>query len=490
MNTHISMKRALLVTGSSLFLAMTASLPAAAQADNTPSTAQETQQKTTETKPSSSPNKQDKKNEKFLDIKAVKSPEGLTAWLVEDHSVPVIALQFSFRNAGAKTDPKNKQGLARLASNTMDEGAGDIGSLDFQKRLRDLSITLRFNVGRDHFGGVLKTLTKNKNEAFDLLELALTEPRFDEEPVNRMRASNISRIKNSMSNPQWIAARIKNHVIFEGHPYAMNSGGTLSTLENITPQDLHNFHQGLGKNQLVIAAAGDITPQELSVLLDDLFGDLPVVKTSETKTISLKNTGKTYLYKKDIPQTIISMSQEGIDRTDDDYYPAQMMNFILGESGFGSRLMEEIREKRGLTYGVYSYYSDYEEADVLNVSTSTANENVSEMTGLIKDEWKKIQEKPVSENELADAKSYLIGSMPLSLTSTDSIASILLSLQMDNLPLDYLDHHKDRMNAITAQDIQKTAQRLLDAQKLTTIMVGDPKNIDNPIIVDKLPNVE
>ncbi len=428
--------------------------------------------------------------EKVLDIQAVESATGIHAWLVEDHSVPVIAIQFSFKNAGAKNDPINKQGLAQLASNTMDEGAGEIESLAFQKLLQDNSISLRFTSSRDHFGGQLKTLTRNKDKAFDLLKLALIQPRFDPEPLERMRASNKSRIKSSITDPTWMNARIENDRIFEGHPYALNSGGTLSSLDNITTEDLHNFHKKLGKNQLIIGVAGDISAEELKSVLDNIFSILPDVNSKDFEKFELKNVGKTYLYKQDIPQTVIRISQKGVNRKDDDYHAAKVMNFILGESGFGSRLMEEIREKRGLTYGIFSYFKEYEETDVLHVVTSTVNPSVLEMLSLIHEEWDKIKKEPVSEIELKNAKSYLIGSLPLSFTSTDSIAAILLSMQLDDLPIDYLDQRKNKIQHVTAEQIQNAAKRVLDKNKFTTILVGNPDGIEDAEIVETLPNVE
>lgn len=435
---------------------------------------------------------QDGAKSKFLDIQEVTSKGGIKAWLVEDHSLPIITMGYSFRGAGAKNEPANKQGLAQLASNTMDEGAGDIKSQEFQKALKDNSITLTFNAGRDHFGGALKTLTQNKDKAFDLLTLALTKPRFDLEPVKRMCSSNQSRLKTSLSNPNWLAARIKNDRIYEGHAYAMNSGGTLSSLESITPDDLRGFHKTLGKNQLVISVAGDISAAELQQTLDDVFGSMPVVETPEPIKTPTTNGGEIYLYKQNIPQTIIEITQPGVSRQDKDFYSAYLMNFILGQSGFGSRLMEEIREKRGLTYGVYSYFRQYEEADTLHVSTSTANKNVAEMLSLIHKEWNKMKEAPVTSKELSEAKSYLIGSLPLSLTSTGSIAGVMLSLQLDNLPIDYLDKRANEINAVEADDIHDIAKRILNTGKMTTIMVGNPESfIDNDInIVSELPNVE
>lgn len=441
---------------------------------------------------------QDGTKDRFLDIQEIRTKSGITAWLVEDHSLPIIAMDYSFQGAGAKNDPEGKQGLAQLASNTMDEGAGDLDAQSFQEMLQNHSVSLSFHSGRDHFGGSLKTLREHKNIAFDLLKLALTQPRFDEEAVDRMRLANQTRIRSSVSNPRWIAARITNDRLFEGHPYARNSGGTLSSLDAITTDDLRAFHKGLGKNQLVIGVAGDITAKELEQHLNSVFGSLPVVKRKKTDLKALSNLGESYVYKKNIPQTVISVSQPGISRQDEDFYSAYLMNFILGGSGFGSRLMEEIREKRGLTYGIYSYFLDYDETDLLQVSTSTESANVPEMLSLIRDEWRKMIETPVSQEELEQAKSYVIGSLPLSFTSTDSISGVLLSLQLDELPIDYLDQRAANINAVTIKDIKSVSERLLDVEQLTTVMVGQPAGARGDLtggmsdvnVIDTLPNVE
>lgn len=432
---------------------------------------------------------------KFLDIQQVTSEKsGITAWLVEDHSIPVISMQIAFRGVGAKTDPAEKQGRARLASNTMDEGAGDLDAQQFQKTLRDHSITLNFQASRDHFTGKVKTLTRHKDKAFSLMKLALTQPSFETEAIERMRASNISRIRTSLSNPRWMAARIQNDRIFADHPYAHNSGGTLSTLPKITASDLRAFHKTLGKNQVVVGVSGDITPEELKVALDEIFGDMPDAALVTENRFEIQNAGSMYLYKKDIPQTVIEIAQTGIRREDPEYYAAVIMNFILGESGFGSRLMEEIREKRGLTYGIYSYFRHYREIDALHISTSTVNTNVPEMLSLLREQWNKMKNEPVTEKELKDAQSYLTGSLPLSLTSTDSIASVIVSLQLDNLPMDYLDQRNKKIQAVTIEDVQQVSKRLLHSDKLVTVLVGNPPQDDTQIngaeIIETLPNAE
>lgn len=432
----------------------------------------------------------------LLKIQEVKSPGGITAWLAEDHSVPVIAFEYAFRGAGSAQDPSDKQGLARMVSNTMDEGAGDLDAQAFQKALRDLVITLNFGADRDHFNGSLKTLTKNKDRAFELLTLALTRPRFDAEAIERMRAANESRIRSSLSDPEWMAARLQNDAAFAGHPYAMNSGGTLSTLPKIAARDLRNFHKiMIGRNNLVVAVAGDITAKELAGQLDAIFGSLPEVSPPAIADLSIQNQGKAFLYEYDSPQTIIEIIQPGIKRTDPAYHTAQVMNFVLGSSGFGSRLTEEIREKRGLTYGIYSGLQTMDHAEALSVSTSTANANAGEMLGLIRAEFKRMKNTPVTAKELEDAKAYLIGSLPLTLTSTDKIADLALSLRLEDLPRDYLDIREREIRAVDAGSVQKLAEKLLAPESFVTVLVGRPEgftaeNTPNPETVKSLPNVQ
>ncbi|MBL4805004.1 MAG: insulinase family protein [Alphaproteobacteria bacterium] len=430
-----------------------------------------------------------------LDIEEVTSEGGITAWLVQDDSVPVIAMDFGFKGAGAAQDPQGKQGLARMLSNTMDEGAGSLNGQEFQEALREKAISLGFSASRDNFTGSLKTLTKNKARAFELAELALTKPRFDKEAVDRMREANISRIKSSLAGPDWKAARLINDRAFEDHAYALNSGGTLSSLQDITSKDLQKFHgRVIGKNNLHVAVAGDISAEELAVALDQIFGDLPDVEIEEPADHDITNQGSTYHFADDIPQTVIEMMQPGISRDDPDFQKAQVMNFILGSSGFGSRLTKEIRENRGLTYGIYSYFYNLDHLNGLSVSTSTANANVPEMLTLIKAEFEKIKAEPISDKELQDAKSYLIGSLPLSLTSTDKIAGLMNSIQLDGLPKDYLDTRNAEIEATTVEDIQAISQKILDPDAFVTVLVGKAEGWEEngleTTTIKKLPNVE
>lgn len=428
----------------------------------------------------------------FLAIQEVKSPSGLTAWLVEDHTLPIIALTFSFKEAGSARDPRTHQGLARMVSNTLDEGAGDLDSQAFQKALADHSISLSFSANRDDLVGSLKTLSRHQDKAFDLLHLALTRPRFDAEAVDRMRAANISRIRSSMTEPQWIAARFLNDLSYGDHPYALNSGGTITSLNAIDRDDLKEFvKNNLSRDRLQIGATGDITPERLAVVLDQIFLALPVSSTTQPLAdTTIQQLGNTYLYAKDIPQSIIQMVQPGLDIKDPDYYAAYVMNYILGASGFGSRLTEEIREKRGLTYGIYSSLFDMDHAHGFSVSLSTENKNAAEAVSLIRTELKKMQDQPVSEKELTEAQSYIVGALPLSFSSTSAISSHVLGLQQDDWPMDYYDHFPARIRAVTVADIQRVARRLLTPDRMLTVIVGQPDGIEAEFLPPTLPNVE
>jgi zinc protease len=295
-----------------------------------------------------------------------------------------------------------------------------------------------------------------------------------------------------MNDPDWMAARLLNDVVFNGHPYAMNSGGTLTSLTKITADDLRKkLREELTKDRLVISAAGDISESELSAALDEIFGALPEKQmVAPVSPASLPSAASITLYPKDIPQTVMQMALPGIDRQDPDYFAAEIMNFILGGAGFGSRLMDTIREQRGLTYGIYSGLSEMDHADTLNISTSTRNETVKDIIDLTHQEMDKLRRNSITDREMRNAKTYLIGSVPLDLTSTDRISAYMLAFQSEGLPRNYLDLREEKLNSVTANDVVRAATRLLDPQKMTIILVGKPEGVSPSRTVTTLPNVK
>lgn len=426
----------------------------------------------------------------ILKIQEITTKKGISIWLVEDKLHPIIAMRFTFQGAGAINETVKTQGTARLLSNTMDEGAGDLDSQAFQKELSDHSITLRFSSDRDDFGGSLKTLNRHQDKAFDLLKLSVSNPRFDEEPLARMKQANISRIQSAKGEPDWIRSRLSNDIFYKDHPYALNAGGTISTLKNITVDHLRAYHKTqLTKDRLVISIVGNIDAKTAAEKVDAIFESLPNGEKSDApQSFDIKNQGQTFIYDKDIPQSLVTVALPGIEKIDPDYYTFKVMNIIFGGGGFGSRLMEEAREKRGLTYGIYSSMVHKKYTNEFIVSVSTKNESAQEMVTLIRDEMIKMVE-GASEEEIEKAKAYLNGSLSLSLTSTDQISSIVQQMNLYH-HIHYLDDYNDLINAVTKDDVIRVAKRILKPEAMVTIIVGQPENIENFKSLDSLPNVE
>jgi zinc protease len=414
-----------------------------------------------------------------IDIKEVRSPGGIKAWLVQDKSIPVISVNFAFKTGGTAYDPVGKEGLARMVSAMLDEGAGDLKSQDFQTQLQDTAARLSFSASTDKFRGSFRTLTANKDEAFRLFGLALNKPRFDGKPVDRIKGQIIVSIQRSAQDPDTIGTRAWYKAVFPNHPYGRPGDGTVESIKTLVAKDLNDFMlRHVVLDSLIVAVAGDISSAELARRLDQIFGTLPASgDTKKIAEIAPAAAGKTIVIDRKIPQSIVMFGHSGLKRNHPDWYIASVMNRIFGGGGFSSRLMEEIREKRGLAYGVYSYLNPYDHAALYMGSVATANSRVAESLKVVRAEWKKMAEKGVTAKELAAAKTYINGSFPLRLDSTRRIASLLLAVQANNLGKDYLDKRPSLINAVTLGDIKRVAKKLLRPEALTAVIVGQPKGI-------------
>jgi len=418
------------------------------------------------------------KNGKFVNIEAVVSPGGITAWLVHDATIPIVSMRFAFRG-GASLDPVGKEGLAKMTSTLIDEGAGDLDSQAFQRRLQDLSIRLHFGAGRDTFSGTLKTLTKNSDQAFDLLRMALSNPRFDAEPVSRLRSQFLSGLRRDQEDPDVIAARALSKMLYPNHPYGRPVDGTVETIGGITADDMRGFvSRRLARDNLYIGVVGDITATELGQRLDEIFGALPAKAAPfDIAEVNAKADGRTQVIDMAIPQSAIVFAQRGLKRNNPDFFTAYVLNHILGSGGFTSRLYDEIREKRGLAYSIGSYLYPMDHSALITGSGGTANGRVVETLSVLKDEWRKMSEHGVTAAELADAKTYLTGNYPLRFTSSGNIAAILVSVQVEALGLDYLERRNGLVEAVRLNQVNRLAKKLLDADSLTVVVVGQPKGL-------------
>ncbi len=397
-----------------------------------------------------------------MNIQEVKSSSGVTAWLVEDYSVPIIAIRFAFEG-GSTQDPKGKEGLANLLTGLFDEGAGDLDSETYQSRLDDAGAEMSFTARRDSIYGSMRLLADQREEAFDLLRMAIVEPRFDQAPIDRIRAQIVSGIVSGARDPE-VAAQLKwASALYGDHPYARRDEGTEQSLATITADDLRAFHKAIfAREKLKISVVGAIDADTLKADLDKLFGGLPEKPVLTPIPDVQPKLGQEVRVEYDLPQTMIQLAYPGVERTAPDFFGAVLMNHILGGGTFTSRLFDEVREKRGLTYGISSSLVNYEHANALTIGTSTRADKAAEALALIRDVIRKMADDGPTQTELDAAKKYLIGAYAINnLDSSSAIASTLVELQLQDLGIDYMDRRAGLINAVTLEDTKAAAKKLL-----------------------------
>lgn len=415
-----------------------------------------------------------------IDIQQVTSPGGIKAWLVEDHSIPFVALDLDFRG-GASLDVEGKRGAINLMTGLLEEGAGKRDATAFAQAVEDLGAKLNFSVSDDSLSVGLRALTENRDEAADMLALALSQPRFDEAAVERVRAQVQAIIRSEATDPQSIASKEMARQAWGDHPYATSNNGTAKSVAALTRQDLVAAkNRVLARDRVVVGAAGDITPEALGLLLDRILGGLPEQGTAPLpEQARLQLTGGVTVIDWDSPQTIVSFAGPGLPLDDPDYFAAYVANHILGGGGFSSRLTEEIREKRGLTYGIYTGLATGIYGQAWQGGMAGSSANIAESLRLIRQEWNRMAEGGVTAAELADAKTYLTGEYPLRFDGNGKIASILSGMQLVGFPADYVNTRNARVEAVTAEDVQRAAKRLLHSGDLRFVLVGRPEGLED-----------
>ncbi len=410
-----------------------------------------------------------------IDIKEVTTPLGLKAWLVVDRSVPVVTVSFSFAG-GAALEPESQKGVTSLMAELLTDGAGALPAQAFRRRADDINASLGFTAGTDRLSGSLSMLSANRSEAFELLRLAMTEPRFDADMIEQRRAQFIAGLNQADQRPASVASRTLISVIFAGHPYSIETRGVRDSLRALTVDDIKKRATALlDRSGLIVAAVGDIDEADLARELDRAFGGLPAGGDKPLPPAWLPpGKPRTIVVERPVPQSSVQMALPGIPRQDPDWYAAFVMNHILGGGGQQSRLFNEVREKRGLAYGVSSGLRTFKKASLMVISTASANEKVAETIRVIRGEMSRLRTEGVSEQELADAKSYLTGALPVSLDSSSSIAGLLHGMQLDDQPRDQLELRPKLIAAVTLEDVRRLARRLLRDEALTTVVVGKP----------------
>lgn len=414
-----------------------------------------------------------------LNVQEVTSPGGIKAWLVEEHSIPFVALDIRFKG-GTSLDVAGKRGATYMMSGLLEEGAGDLDAQAFLVAKESLAASFSFDAHGDALSVSGRFLTENKGEALELLRKALVEPRFDQVALDRVRAQVISIIASDLKDPNEIASETFDRMAFGDHPYASPSTGTPDNVNLFSREDMLVAHQNvIARDRMFVAVVGDINADELGTVLDTLLGELPESGSEMPKRADVTVTGGITVIEHPSPQAVAIFGHEGIHRDDPDFFAAYVMNQVFGASGFTSRLSNEVREKRGLTYGVYTYLASFDLAELYLGSVASANDRVAEAISVIQDEWRKMADKGVTEDELIAAKKYLTGAYPLRFDGNGRIASILAGMQMNDLPPSYIVTRNDEVNSVTLEDVRRVAKRLLKPENLRIVVVGQPVGLES-----------
>ncbi|MGL4636985.1 MAG: M16 family metallopeptidase [Beijerinckiaceae bacterium] len=408
-------------------------------------------------------------------IQRVVSPLGIEAWLIEEYAVPLIAMEFSFKG-GSSDNGAGKAGLSHLLSGLFDEGAGPYNAVAFHELLDEYAIHLNLSSGRDDLSGSLKTLVRHSDKAFELLKTALNDAHFDAPSVERVKAQIQGSLRRSLNDPNSLSSKAWSAKAFAGHAYASPDQGTIEELATLTSDDIRAIaKRTLAREHLKIAVVGAISASTLAAELDRIFGALPAKSgIADVPAITPKGMGEIEIIDLDIPQSTIRFGMPGLLMKDPDFISASVMNHILGGGSFTSRIWQEVREKRGLAYSVSTGLYPYAKCGLFFGGTATKNDRAKEALDVIRDEIDKMASDGPTEEELDKAKRYLIGSYALRFDTSPKIAKQLLQLQVEDMGIDYPARRNDLFAAVSLEDTQRVAKRLLAKGEMLVTIAGRP----------------
>jgi zinc protease len=412
-----------------------------------------------------------------IEIEEITSPGGIDAWLVEDESIPFVALEFWFMG-GSSLDPADKRGATHLMMGLLEEGAADMDAQAFATSVEGLAASFDFDSYRDSVVVSARMLTQNRDAAADLLRVALSQPTFEQTAIDRVRGQVLSIIEGDARDPDSIASSTFNAMAYGDHPYGSAQEGTVQSVTALTRDDIIAAHRAaLTRDRVVVGAAGDISPEELGLLIDSILGDLPEEAPDRPGPAVFDLDGGVTVVDFPTPQSVAFFGHAGIARDDPDFFPAFVLNQVLGGSGFRSRLMEQVRVERGLTYGIGTYLSLADLSPAILGQFSSSNDLVAEAIEVVRAQWADLAENGITQAELDAAVRYMTGAYPLRFDGNGTIAGILAGMQADEMPADYIVNRNAYIEAVTLEDVQRVARRLLQPDALHFVVVGQPQGL-------------
>jgi len=412
-------------------------------------------------------------------IQEIVTPKGLHVWLINAPELPMVTVELNFR-AGAMLEHKDKQGVAQFTAALTDEGAGEYDAKAFREELDAIGARFGANTDMQDFGINLTTLSEHKERAFELMGLAVMRPRYDADAVARMRDALLADIRQGDEDPSTVAWRLFRPAVYGTHAYSNGGEGTLTSVASLNEADARAWHDRyFTKANLRIAVVGDISAKDVSRLLDKALSDLPEGDARFAMEAAPSPTTPQLVKKQmDVPQATVLFGHLGLPRTDPDFYAMLVMNEMLGGNVLTSRLGLDVREKHGLVYGINSVNAPLPHNGMFYISFATGNANVTKALGLVRKHLKSIRDEAVGDDELADAKAYLIGSFPLRLDSNAKLLNMIAMMQSESLPKEYLTDWPKKIAAVTKEDVQRVAQRLILPDAAALVIVGDKEALD------------
>jgi zinc protease len=411
-----------------------------------------------------------------FDVDAFVTPKGIEVWHVEERTVPLISMTYAFET-GSLTDPEGKEGTAYLLSGLLEEGAGNLSGEVFREKRDDNSVRLGFQATADQFTGSMQTPSANAAVAFDLLKLAITAPTIPPEALERTRQQAMVGAMGRINSPSDIAFQEAGKLVMPGHPYLRNSQGLASSIPLITRDDILAARLRMfTRTKLKVAVVGAISKQEIIAYVDAVFGELPQSTSTFTVETPAPITGAvTKVLDWDMPQTFVLFGSNGVRSVEPDYRAAQILYQIVG--GDAGRLTQEIREKRGLTYGVGLSSFAYSKVSFSAGSMAVENARAGDAVKVLKEVLADVAAKGVTEEEVAAAKLYLKGQFAFFFENSGATAATLLNFMTQDLSPTYHKVRNTEVDATRLEDVNAVAKRILDVNKLVVVAIGKPEGM-------------
>lgn len=409
-------------------------------------------------------------------VQEVRTESDVTAWLVEEHALPLVSVRVLVRDAGSASDPQGKEGRASMVATLLTEGAGTMNAAAFNEALEAHAIRLRFSVDEDGLNATMNAVSEHAEKGIDLMAQALRTPRFDDAALARVRAQYLSSLSQLERDPGYLLSERWHSLLFAGHPYAQPEIGTAASIRRLQKADMKQYvSQHVARDKLLIAVVGDVSADQLREWLDRAFTPLPAKGIEHKLTDAvLPEKAQQEVVESDVPQTLVQFGLAGVPRNDPMFYDAYLMNILLGGSTLNSILGDEIREKHGFAYAISTQLEPMRHAALWSGGFATRNEKVGEALAVVRQTLDRFSREGPKADQLAEAKDYVTGSFVLGLDSNQAVANYLISMQLHELGKDYLEKRNQLMQQVTVDGVKAAADRILKLDRLQVVMVGKP----------------